>query len=85
MSSYSGDVQTTLKNLLVDLCEDASVVDDPHRDLFAAGYLDSLTFVELLVALGDTFDVRISPTEVEREQVATLAKLTDFVRSKLNA
>ena len=37
--------------------------------------LDSLTAIELLVALESTFGVSIAPTELEREEMNTLNKI----------
>ncbi len=37
--------------------------------------LDSLGFTELLVDIEDTFGIVISPSEVEREEMATANKI----------
>ena len=49
--------------------------EDLDLDLFEAGLLDSLGFTELLVDIEDTFGIVISPSEVEREEMATANKI----------
>jgi len=52
-------------------------------DLFEAGLIDSLGFVELLVALEASLGLSISPTEVDRQDVSTVNKLLAFVGERL--
>lgn len=51
----------------------------PDLDLVAAGLLDSLAFVELLVGLEPIVGEPIPPTEVDRSELSTLNKVLDFV------
>ena len=45
--------------------------------------MDSLSFVELIVDLSDAFDIVITPTEFEREEVSTLRKVENIICAKL--
>lgn len=73
----------TLEDLVVDICDDDEVLEDRDLDLFDAGVMDSLSFVELLVALCKAFDIKIAPTEVERDEVSTLNRIAQIVAAKL--
>jgi len=58
-------------------------VDVPSvdTDLFEAGVLDSLAFVELLVDLEQKFGVKVSIDDVEIERFRSIEKIADFVVS----
>lgn len=53
----------------------------PSKDanLFEAGFLDSLTFVDLVVYLEQQFGIRISPDELEPDNFRCLTSIADFV------
>ena len=68
-------MQEKLIEILERICEDEVVREDLDLDLFEAGLLDSLGFTELLVDIEDTFGIVISPSEVEREEMATANKI----------
>ena len=59
-------------------------VDVPavDTDLFETGILDSLQFVELLAALEETFEVRISVEEIEIDDFRTISRIASFVGGK---
>jgi len=57
-------------------------VPSPQTDLLQAGLMDSLTFVELLVHLEQEFGLTISIQNLEVENVRSLARIADFVRSQ---
>ncbi len=69
--------------LVVDLAGTSDVLAERDVDLFEAGLMDSLAFVELLVALDNELDLAVSPTEVDRDEVATVNKLLAFVDERL--
>lgn len=68
-------MQEKLLDILERICEDEVVREDLDLDLFEAGLLDSLGFTELLVDIEDTFGIIISPSEIEREDMATANKI----------
>ena len=68
-------MQEKLIDILERICEDEVVREDLDLDLFEAGLLDSLGFTELLVDIEDTFGIVSSPSEVEREEMATANKI----------
>ena len=68
-------MQEKLLDILERIGEDEVVREDLDLDLFEAGLLDSLGFTELLVDIEDTFGIIISPSEIEREDMATANKI----------
>ena len=69
-------------NLLEEICEDDIVREDRYLNLFEEDLLDSLAFTELLVAIEDEFGIVISPSEVERSDVETPAKIIALIQSR---
>lgn len=75
-------MQEKLLDILERICEDDAVREDLDLDLFEAGLMDSLGFTELLVDLEDTFGIIISPSEVEREEMATANKILALIAAR---
>ncbi|MDO4648857.1 MAG: D-alanine--poly(phosphoribitol) ligase subunit DltC [Eubacteriales bacterium] len=68
--------------LLAEICEDDVVMEDTGTELFESGLLDSLGFAEFLVELEDQFDIVISPSEVEREDIDTPEKILALAEAR---
>lgn len=69
-------------NILEQICGTDEVREDRNINLFDNGLLDSLGVIELLVEIENSFDIKIEPTEVEREQIETPQKLIDFISER---
>jgi len=54
-------------------------------DLFTAGIVDSLMFVQLLASLEEHFSIRVSFEELEIDDFRTLRQLATFVAAKQTA
>lgn len=70
-------------DLVADITGEDDVRNEPDIDLFEEDVLDSLTAIELLVALERDFGVSIAPTELEREEMNTLNKIVDRVSERM--
>jgi len=57
-------------------------VPSPETDLLEAGLMDSLTFVDLLVQLEQEFGLTISVENLDVENVRSLTRIAEFVRSQ---
>jgi methoxymalonate biosynthesis acyl carrier protein len=56
-------------------------VEVPARDtdLFEAGVLDSLVFVDLVLHVEQTFGVRVSPDDLEVENFRSIERIARFI------
>lgn len=72
-------IKERVLNILVDVCEDEVVRDKLDLDLFDAGLLDSIGFIQFLVDLEDKMEIVITPTEVQRSDFSTPQKIVDYV------
>ncbi len=75
--------EATVIALLASACGTDEIAAERDLDLFDAGLLDSMAFTEVLVGLDDELGVRIAPTEVDRDEVATVNRLLRFVSERL--
>lgn len=67
----------TLSRLLGDLIHEPN--PDPDLQLLDAGKLTSLTSMNLIIAIEATFQVRIPNSELTRDNLSSLRKLTEMV------
>ncbi|MBQ0000885.1 MAG: D-alanine--poly(phosphoribitol) ligase subunit DltC [Clostridiales bacterium] len=70
-------------DLLAEICESDEVKDDMEMELFESDLLDSLGFAEFLVELEEQFDIVISPSEVERQDIDTPAKILSLIHDRI--
>lgn len=61
------NIKNQLLNLLVEICQDDVVKENPDIDLFENGLLDSFGTVELLVQIEERFGILVPITEFDRE------------------
>jgi D-alanine--poly(phosphoribitol) ligase subunit 2 len=54
---------------------------DPHGDLFEAGILDSLAFVDLLLHLEREFGFRCAPQDMELDHFRSVDRIARFVHA----
>ena len=71
-----------LLKTIIEVCEEETVREDLDMDLFEEGLLDSLAMVELLVAIEDEFGITLSPTEYDKEQLASVNKILLVLKEK---
>ena len=64
------EVEEKVSALIVQVCDTDEVLSDPDLDLFEAGLIDSMGFVELLFGLEQEFGLQVPPTEIERDDVS---------------
>lgn len=77
------EVEQKVSALISQVCDTDEVLADPDLDLFEAGLIDSMGFVELLFGLEQEFGIQAPPTEIERDDVSTVNKILAFVNEKL--
>ena len=75
-------MEEKILELLAQICEDDAVKEDTQMELFESGMLDSLGFAEFLVELEDQYGIVISPSEVERKDIDTPAKILSLAMER---
>lgn len=72
-----------LLDLLAEICEDDSVKDDMNIDLLKTDLLDSLGFAEMLAHIEEEFGVVLSPSEFQRKDLNTPAKILEVIEARV--
>lgn len=76
-------MEEKLLALIAEVCDTDDIYEQRDVDLFAAGMLDSMGAIDLLVELEDQFGVTIAPTELDREEMNTVNKIIARVQERL--
>ena len=69
--------------MIEELCGDEIVREDPDIDLLEEGLIDSLDYIELLLKIEDEFGLKMSPSELTREEMATPNRIIAVVEKRL--
>lgn len=75
-------MEEKILDLLEEICEDDIIREERDMDLFEEDILDSLGFAELLTRIEEETGVIISPSEVARDDINTVNKILELVKSK---
>lgn len=77
------ELEAEVLDMLEDISDDEAVREERDIDLFAAGLLDSLAAIEVLVEIEERFGVDIAPTAVERSEMNTVNKIIEQIAVRL--
>lgn len=74
-----------LLKMIEELCGDEIVIEEPDIDLLEEGLIDSLDYIELLLRIEDEFGLKMSPSELTREEMATPNRIITVVKNRLTS
>lgn len=79
----SEQVENDILAIIEELTGDDVVWEERDLDLFEEGLFDSLLAIEFLVTIEERFGVVIAPTELEREEMNTPAKIIARITERM--
>ncbi|NFN16893.1 D-alanine--poly(phosphoribitol) ligase subunit DltC [Clostridium botulinum] len=68
--------------MFIEVTGNDEIAEDLDLDLFEAGLLDSLAIIEMLLQIEEKLGMKLQPTDLEREDMSTVNKLTEFLESR---
>ena len=71
-------------NILIEVTGNDDIADEKDTDLFEAGLLDSLGIIEVLLKIEEVFGLRLQPTDLEKNDMATVNNLVQFLNTKIS-
>jgi len=71
-------------DMLIEVTGSDDIAEEKDTDLFEAGLLDSLGIIEVLLKIEEVFGLKLQPTDLEREDMATVNNLVEFLKTKLS-
>jgi len=66
-------------DILVEICGDETIRENPEIDLLENNILDSLAFIELMSRLEEEFNVEIQPTQISPESWRNVNNIVELV------
>ena len=74
-----------MKETVIEIFEEVTGNDEIREDLdlnlFEAELLDSLAIIEVLLQIEERLCLKLQPTDIDREDMATVNKLTAFLEN----
>ena len=70
-------------NMLIEVTGNDDIAEEKDLDLFEAGLLDSLGIIEVLLKIEEVFGLKLQPTDLEKNDMATVNNLIEFLQSKI--
>lgn len=71
-------------DMLIEVTGSDDIAEEKDTDLFEAGLLDSLGIIEVLLKIEEVFGLKLQPTDLEREDMATVNNLVEFLKTKIS-
>ena len=71
-------------DMLIEVTGSDDIAEEKDTDLFEAGLLDSLGIIEVLLKIEEVFGLRLQPTDLEKDDMATVNNLVKFLSTKLS-
>ncbi|EKQ51179.1 MULTISPECIES: D-alanine--poly(phosphoribitol) ligase subunit DltC [unclassified Clostridium] len=68
--------------IFIEVIGNDEIAEDLDLDLFEAGLLDSLAIIEILLKIEEKLGIKLQPTDLEREDMATVNKLSEFLENR---
>lgn len=68
--------------MFIEVTGNDEIAEDLDLDLFEAGLLDSLAIIEMLLQIEEKLGIKLQPTDLERDDMSTVNKLTSFLEAR---
>ena len=68
--------------IFIEVTGNDEIAEDLDLNLFDAGLLDSLAIIEVLLKIEENLGIKLQPTDLEREDMSTVNKMTVFLENR---
>ena len=68
--------------IFIEVTGEEDIAEDLDLNLFEAGLLDSLAIIEVLLQIEEKLGIKLQPTDLEREDMSTVNKMTAFLGNR---
>lgn len=68
--------------IFIEVTGNDEIAEDLELNLFDAGLLDSLAIIEVLLKIEENLGIKLQPTDLEREDMSTVNKMTAFLENR---
>ena len=71
--------------IMENICETDEVREDLDLNLFDAGFIDSLSVINIILEIEDKLKIRLQPTDFETKDISSINNFKDFLERMANA
>ena len=75
-----GKIETTAKEILVDVCESDEILNSPDMDLFETNFLDSFAMLDIVVEIEEKFNIKVNPRDISKDKLKSINSFTKFLK-----
>ena len=68
--------------IFIEVTGNDEIAEDLDLNLYDAGLLDSLAIIEVLLKIEENLGIKLQPTDLEREDMSTVNKMTAFLENR---
>lgn len=76
-----------IKNIALDImeeiCETDEIREDLDLDLVDAGFIDSLSTINIILLIEEKLNITLQPTDIQKENISTVNNLISFLEGKV--
>ncbi len=73
-------MEEQILNIIVEVCDDETIRENPEIDLIESDMLDSLAFITLISRLNEEFNIEIQPTQVKPDTWRKVESIINLVK-----
>lgn len=71
--------------IMENICETDEVREDLDLNLFDAGFIDSLSVINIILEIEDKLKIRLQPTDFETKDISSINNFKAFLERMANA
>ena len=68
--------------IFIEVTGEEDIAEDLDLNLYEAGLLDSLAIIEVLLQIEEKLGIKLQPTDLERDDMSTVNKMTAFLENR---
>ena len=76
-------MEQKILDLIYEICDEKIIYNKKDVNMFDTGLLESMDFIELLMAIEEEFDIEIPPEYIKKDDIATPNMLVEFVKARM--
>ncbi len=78
------DFENIALEIMENVCETDEVREDLDLDLFEAGFIDSLSVINVILEVEDKLKIRLQPTDFETKDISSVNNFKSFLEKVAN-
>ena len=76
------DYKKLALEILENVCETDELDEEPDMDMFDAGLMDSLSSINILLAIEKNLGLKLQVTDIDKSDISTVNNFESFLRKR---